>query len=79
MYSIKERVKMFESEWEISKSVGWFPRSVSWPFNMREVESAGYDQLLEWYRFLPSAQNKEQMDMINHIIERLFSERRAHE
>ena len=76
MYSTKEGVKVFDSEGEINRSVGWFPRSVSWPFNMGEIESADYNQLLEWYRFLPSSQNKEQMDMINRIIERLFSGRR---
>ena len=70
------RVKMFENEGRISKNVGWFPRQVSWPYDTRELEAASDEQLLEWYRFLPSAENEVQRAMISRIIEKLFSEGR---
>ena len=60
--------------WEISRKVGWYPRQVSWPYDMKEVESASAFQLLEWYRFLPSSENALQVQMINRIIERLYRE-----
>jgi len=63
---------------ELSRKVGWYPRPVAWPYNMAEVESASEEQLLEWYRFLPSAEDENQKTMINRIIERLFTERRYH-
>jgi hypothetical protein len=63
---------------EIEKRVGWYPRPVSWPFNMRQVESASEEQLLEWYRFLPSAKDEVQAKMISRIIEILFREGGGH-
>ena len=67
---------MLKNEGEISKKVGWFPRQVSWPYDFRELEAASDEQLLEWYRFLPSAENEQQKAMISRIIEKLFTEGR---
>ncbi len=66
-------------EKNVSKRVGWYPRPVNWPYSMQEVEHADEEQLLEWYRFLPSATDNEQKTMITRIIEKLYKERRSHE
>ena len=57
---------------ELSKKVGWFPRPVRWPYDLNELESATDEQLLEWYRFLPSPQDDKEKTLINRIIEKLF-------
>jgi hypothetical protein len=57
---------------ELSKKVGWFPRPVHWPYDLKEVDAASDEQLLEWYRFLPSPVDEKERALINRIIERLF-------
>jgi hypothetical protein len=36
------------------------------------VDAASDEQLLEWYRFLPSPVDEKERALINRIIERLF-------
>lgn len=62
---------------DVAKRVGWFPRQVSWPYNMRDIDAMDDAALLELYRFLPAPENDLQRMMISRIIERLFTERRT--
>jgi len=59
---------------EMSKKVGWKPRSVKWP-TLEEVETASDEELLTWHRFLPGAKNREHLAIIG-AIERRFREDR---
>ena len=56
----------------IDRNVGYYPRPVAWPVSIKEVNAAPKDQLLEWYRFLPAAEDQGQMAIINRIVELLF-------
>ncbi len=51
----------------ISKAVGWESRKVSFPKTAEEVRAASDEQVLEWHRFLPSAETKEQREIQNVI------------
>jgi len=52
----------------VSKEVGWEPRKVAWP-KIEDVHKASDKQVLEWYRFLPIAQNLEQLKIINAVMD----------
>lgn len=56
---------------DLGKRVGWYPRPVEWPHNLREIEVADPEQLLEWYRFLPCAENESQRAMVLEIVRKL--------
>lgn len=53
---------------ELSRAVGWNPREVAWPKDMREIEAASDYQLLEWRRFLPPAGTELQRALIERIF-----------
>lgn len=51
-----------------SKEVGWKHRLVSWPTTYPEIKHASDKQILEWYRFLPTATTEEQRELIDKIM-----------
>jgi hypothetical protein len=59
---------------ELSKKVGWKNREVKWPESVEEVRKASDEQILEWYRFLPSprADDKEKQSILLAICEELW-------
>jgi hypothetical protein len=56
----------------MSKQAGWDAKYISWP-TLEEVKTARNFQLLMWYRFLPAAENDEQVEIINAIVQRIQS------
>lgn len=55
---------------KLSKIVGWDNNhKVFFPKNVEEVTAASDTQVLEWYRFLPSAETKEELEMQNAVYD----------
>lgn len=54
---------------ELSKSVGWQQKHITWP-TMEEVEAADDYHLLLWYRHLPSAPDDKHGRIMSRIMER---------
>lgn len=57
------------SKWsDLSKQVGLGPKTVSFPTSEqvgRALDEDDFFMLLTWYRFLPSGQTEEQIEIIN--------------
>ena len=59
----------------LSKEVGWDKRTISYP-TLEQVKSCtSHYQLLIWYRFLTSPENKDQEQIITLICERVRDEK----
>ena len=59
---------------QLSKKVGFEKRDVDWPKSVKEVRKASEEQILEWYRFLPTprADDEEKQAILLAICEELW-------
>ena len=56
---------------EVSKAVGWeCKRHVPWPTLKQVMKETSPYRILEWYRFLPTAQCEDENVIVDAIVER---------